>query len=157
MMNSKTTPNDRQIRNSEITPPRELLDQWASEYWATPVNIPDHHSGHYIATQAARWGWEQHASDIEDKLQKARDEEFEACCDRLTTTAMTKPWETVASRPALVTALVLELRAARRPKPPSQAEEALEALDRMDQLPTAEDQSVIRRALERLQELEDNS
>jgi hypothetical protein len=36
------------------------------------------------------------------------------------------------------------------PKPPSLKEQALEALDRMDQLPTAEDQRIIRRALEAL-------
>lgn len=40
--------------------------------------------------------------------------------------------------------------AARRPKPPSLKELALEALDRMDQLPTAENQHTIRRALEAL-------
>ena len=38
------------------------------------------------------------------------------------------------------------------PKPPSLKELALEALDRMDQLPTAEDQRIIRRALEALPE-----
>ena len=46
------------------------------------------------------------------------------------------------------------LRAARRPKPLSEADQALEALDRIDQLPTAEDQRIIRRALERLKEME---
>ena len=44
------------------------------------------------------------------------------------------------------------LRAARRPKPPSVKEQALDALDRMDQFPTAEDQRIIRRALEALPE-----
>ena len=43
-----------------------------------------------------------------------------------------------------------KLHAARRPKPPSLKQQALEALDRMDQLPTAEDQHIIRRALEQL-------
>ena len=47
-----------------------------------------------------------------------------------------------------------QLRAARRPKPLSEADQALEALDRIDQLPTAEDQRIIRRALERLKEME---
>jgi hypothetical protein len=42
------------------------------------------------------------------------------------------------------------IRAARRPKPPSLKEQALEALDRMDQFPTADDQHIIRRALEQL-------
>lgn len=44
----------------------------------------------------------------------------------------------------------MSLRAARRPKPPSLKEQALQALDRMDQLPTAEDQYIIRHALEQL-------
>ena len=35
-------------------------------------------------------------------------------------------------------------------KPPSLKEQALEALDRMDQFPTADDQHIIRRALEQL-------
>jgi hypothetical protein len=46
--------------------------------------------------------------------------------------------------------LALELRAARRPKPPSLKEQALEALNRMDQFPTADDQRIIRQALEQL-------
>ena len=37
-----------------------------------------------------------------------------------------------------------------KPKPPSLKEQALEALERMDQLPTTEDKSTIRRALEAL-------
>jgi hypothetical protein len=44
------------------------------------------------------------------------------------------------------------LRNRRRPKPPSLKEQALGALDRMNQLPTAEDQRIIRRALEALPE-----
>jgi hypothetical protein len=42
------------------------------------------------------------------------------------------------------------LKEAMRPKPPSLKEQALEALDRMDQFPTANDQHIIRRALEQL-------
>jgi hypothetical protein len=53
-----------------------------------------------------------------------------------------------------------DLRAARRPKPPSLAEQALEALDQADKgLNESEWQQrsdTIRRALERLQELENN-
>ncbi len=46
--------------------------------------------------------------------------------------------------------LASDLLSARRPKPPSLKEQALEALDRMDQFPTADDQHIIRRALEQL-------
>ena len=62
------------------------------------------------------------------------DQELEACCQEV------HDWYGNGSR----------LRAARRPKPPSLKEQALEALHRMDQLPTAEDQHIIRRALEQL-------
>jgi len=77
----------------------------------------------YIATQAARWG---------------ADQELEACCADL--------------RMVLGPNQADWLRSVRRPKPPSLKELALEALDRMDQLPTAEDRSIIRRALESLSE-----
>ena len=51
--------------------------------------------------------------------------------------------------------LAADLRAARRPKPPSLAEEALEAQQRLwDGKSTHNDWRLIRRALERLQELE---
>jgi len=59
------------------------------------------------------------------------DQELEACCGEL---------------PYFAT----ELRAARRPKPPSLKEQALEALERMDQFPTTEDKVTILRALEQL-------
>jgi hypothetical protein len=63
------------------------------------------------------------------------DQELEACIEWLI--QRNSYWEIPRS-----------LRIARRPKPPSLKEQALEALDRMDQLPTAEDQRIIRRALE---------
>ena len=78
-----------------------------------------------VATQAARWG---------------ADQELEACIKWVKKRDWT--WTTD------------QLRAARRPKPLSEADQALEALDRIDQLPTAEDQRIIRRALERLKEVE---
>ncbi len=77
-----------------------------------------------IATQAARWG---------------ADQELEACCEWLR-----------SSLPGYDKHYADCLHTARRPKPPSLREQALEALDRMDQLPTAEDQHIIRRALESL-------
>ena len=66
------------------------------------------------------------------------DQELEACCKWLYSLCLIRGAD--------------ELRAARRPKPPSLKKQALEALDRMDQLPTAEDQRTIRRALEALPE-----
>ena len=75
-----------------------------------------------LATKAAQWG---------------ADQELEACCEWLRSKDILEP-------------AIDALRAARRPKPPSLKEQALEALDRMDQLPTAEDQHIIRRALEQL-------
>jgi hypothetical protein len=74
-----------------------------------------------VATQAARWG---------------ADQELEACCSWADATG----WYGAGDM----------LCAARRSKLPSLKEQALEALDRMDQLPTAEDQHIIRRALEQL-------
>jgi hypothetical protein len=61
-LNSQPTPNDRQIRSSEITPPPELVQQWLED---APEDGEFGISKH-IATQAARWG---------------SDQELEACCE----------------------------------------------------------------------------
>jgi hypothetical protein len=119
MTNSKPTPNQSQIRSSDITPPPELVQQWARTFYETATAPGDWAIA--TATQAARWG---------------ADQELEACC------ALMDDWGLEES----------DLRAARRPKPPSLKEQALEALDRMDQLPTFQDMDIIRRALEALPE-----
>jgi len=49
-----------------ITPPPELLHQWATEYWGNPITVGEGEK--YIAIQAARWG---------------ADQELEACCEWL--------------------------------------------------------------------------
>lgn len=108
--------------NHPITPSEEVVDEWESEW--------HHYNGKdtyemFMAKQASRWG---------------ADQEFEACCE----------WLVVGQWFAPDGECVNDLRAARRPRPPSLKEQALEALDRMDQLPTAEDQHIIRRALETL-------
>jgi hypothetical protein len=79
-------------------------------------------SHHYIATQAAQWG---------------ADQELEACCEWVDW-----KWSGVKSR---------ELRASRRPKPPSLKEQALEAL-KLVQRQTTNPYIIepIRRALEAL-------
>jgi hypothetical protein len=70
-----------------------------------------------IATQAAQWG---------------SDQELEACCEWLDQN--TGRWD-----------LLVELRAARRPKPPSLKDQALKALDNISIA-----SNTIRRALEQL-------
>ena len=124
-----------------ITPTPELVQQWLTE---------GHHqdycsaANHAIA-QAARWGFRQcikvDAAWLEDKLQKARDQELEACMEWMRSHFHGVPqWAD-------------ELRDARRPKPPSLAEQALEACER-SAFGIPGDRDIIRRALERLQELE---
>ncbi len=76
-------------------------------------------------------------------FQLGADMELEACHEWLTTTAMTKPWDTIAQ-------LALELRAARRPKPPSLKVQALALLDDTSDRLDAVHENIIRRALESL-------
>ena len=124
-----------------ITPPPELVQQWRHQWWSVDPDCEGAISlQHYIATQAAQWGWDQRGATTEAELQQARDDELNACCEWLDFYSSATD--------------ARDLRAARRPKPLSEADQALEALDRIDQLPTAEDQRIIRRALERLKEME---
>ena len=108
-----------------ITPPPELVDEWAHSL--------------YGYDEAARWGYAQRSSNIEDELQKARNEELEACCEWLK-----KGW--------LPTNISNELRAFRRPNPPSLKEQALNALDaailRGDCFSASPAKDILRRALE---------
>ena len=108
-------------KTHEITPPPEMLQQWATEYWGNPgESIGEGEK--YIATQSARWG---------------ADQELEACCADIHTVhgQHRADW----------------LRSMRRPKPPSLKERALQAWAAVeagtdDQTAMA----VIRRALEQL-------
>ena len=117
-----------------ITPPPELVEQWR--------DLPEFTDGRRkmimvtlsreklldIATQAARWG---------------ADQELEACCHLLRQQGFD---------------VVDDLRATRRPKPPSLKELALEALASADgadhpvvaTVLTADQHALIRRALEQL-------
>jgi len=120
--------------NHPITPSHELVQQWQKEPGVTgsfsmlpPVvmlTIPSTKL-HHIATRAAQWG---------------ADQELEACC-ALLDKFNDGFW-------------CDELRAARRPKPPSLKEQALAALERYESEEWCEemtfDSSVIRRALEQL-------
>lgn len=76
---------------------------------------------HHIAAEAARWGYEQGGAANEVKLQKARDEELEACCEWL-------------RRKDISEQAIAILRADRRPKHKSQADKAIQALKALEQL-----------------------
>jgi len=124
--------------NHPITPPPELVEEWIAQVWheGTPVRVGA--SDIHIATQAARWG---------------ADQELEACCEWL----VKEGWFRYEHE------AVQELRAARRPKPPSLAEQGLAALDRLSSgslslcTNPVTDTHTIRAALERLQELEQSN
>ena len=106
-----------------ITPPPELVQQWLGEYFGCTVSGELNESQRYLATASARWG---------------ADQELEACCDHLK-----RSWS-----PSVT---IDNLRAARRPKPPSLKEQALKAQQRMwDGGVTREDWELVRRALEQL-------
>jgi hypothetical protein len=109
-----------------ITPTPELVQQWVAEIWheGTPVRVSL--SDEHIATCAAQWG---------------ADQELKAVCQLL------------FSDPS-VTYTLSDIRAARRPKPPTLKEQALAALERYEAEEWCEemtfDSSIIRRALEQL-------
>jgi hypothetical protein len=79
----------------------------------------------YLIDSAAQWG---------------ADQELEACCEWIAA----YPW---LDHPEL---LIKQLRAARRPKPPSLKEQALEAMHRNWNPHNNDDFDTIRRALEQL-------
>ncbi|NBT76717.1 MAG: hypothetical protein EBT15_12285 [Betaproteobacteria bacterium] len=98
-----------------------------------------------IATRAAQWGWDQR----EPEIQAAADAELEACVQTLKDLG----WHNTAA----------DLRAARRPKPPSLKKQALAILAGVavhelyggattDNRLSADDMITIRRALEALPE-----
>jgi hypothetical protein len=114
---------------STITPPPELVQQWASEWMRSEYsrNLIDGRDS-FIATRAAQWG---------------ADQELEACCDWLG-----EPEHSRRARGAS------ELRAARRSKPQTLNSIALQMLGTIERdahyLPEITD--TIRRALEALPE-----
>ena len=103
------------------------------QLWRRNWNHAHGEFGDYLATQSARWG---------------ADQELQACVEWL----LLNGWGQAINN----------LRAARRPNPPSLAEEALAALEEEDDsmplmsLKRGERFALIRRALERLQELENH-
>jgi len=91
-----------------ITPPLELVQQW---------NTEGRHQDYYtltesIAARAAQWG---------------SDQELEACCEWLKVQeTQSAKWFDIRHDAC---ALVSDLRAARRPKPPSLKEQLLQKLE----------------------------
>jgi hypothetical protein len=123
-LNSKSSPDNLQIRSYDITPPSELMQQWRSEWiYNAPGDLDE--LG-FLATRAAQWG---------------ADTELEACCEWLVSEGWFK-YEHEA---------VEDLRAARRPKPLSLKEQALDVLkDLSNGIETADSWHVIQSALGQL-------
>jgi hypothetical protein len=98
-LNSQPTPNDRQIRSSEITPPPALRQLWAQQAQRMNPRDPIAWQEH-IANQAAQWG---------------ADQELEACCEWL-------------KKNIECHITIGFLRDARRPEPPSLKERLSKAI-----------------------------
>ena len=113
-----------------ITPPPELVDKWYDE-WLNADDLT--HLDTRVAILAARWG---------------ADQELEACCE----------WIEDAPFGFALNTSAYQLRAARRPKPPSLKEQALAALEgapspsfpNLMRMLTPDQHDLIRRALEAL-------
>ena len=128
-----------------LTPPFELMNQWYKKACKDPYN-----GGKFkdFASSASQWGWDQRGAATEAELQQRADQELEACEEWISGQDWT--WTTA------------QLRAARRPKPPSLKDLAAEAATRFyaqghDGCTDEEikaDFDAICRALKRLEELE---
>ena len=104
-----------------ITPPDPLMQQWRHQWWSVDPDCLGTSLQHYIADQASQWGWDQRGAANEAELQQARDEELEACYEWL---------YFYGANGASSAGDARNLRAARRPKPPSLKEQALGAMGR---------------------------
>ena len=117
------------MTNHPITPPPELVQQWVAELWQEGTPKFELHLATHIATRSAQWG---------------ADQELEACCEWVEKTIPSWAPNTLNE----------QLRAARRPKPPSLKEQALAALDdaimRGDCITISDALPILRRALEAL-------
>jgi hypothetical protein len=113
-----------------LTLPPELVQQWRAAASNVPASLSTDPGGRrdyidFIATKAARWG---------------ADQELEACCEWLA--CLPSNWVSTAQE------LSLDIRAARRPKPPSLKEQALADLDTL--VGRGRSSDTIRCALEQL-------
>ena len=94
-----------------ITPPPELMQQWAAEYWNDPGE-PIGNGEKYIATQAAQWG---------------ADQELEACVKWIEDRGIDGVF--IYDEDAGNYILSEDFRAARRPKPSRLKEEVSQIID----------------------------
>ena len=117
----------------QITPPPELIKEWMSEFNGS-LTWPGELALH-TANRAAEWGYDQRGEVNEAKLQKARDEELEACCKWTTANFGELPGQ--------------NLHLFRRPKPQSLKEQALEEVGVFEGMGIC-NIDIIRRALEAL-------
>ena len=107
-----------------ITPPPKLVEQWYDD-------------SENCVTQSARWGADQETYIITQAARWGADQELEACCGLLQQQGFD---------------VTEDLRATRRPKPPSVKEQALKALTTINSNFNVyrPDIAIIRRALEQL-------
>ncbi len=113
-----------------ITTPPELVKQWIEDWYRSKVKHTDIYS--FLAIRAAQWG---------------ADQELAACCRQLTDPEW---YDGIKNLRGPFRAA--ELRAARRPKPPSLKEQALSLVEQHEDgwRPSPKDWDTIRRALEQL-------
>ena len=88
-----------------ITPPPELVEQWANDSVSMKANAIGKDWEIAFASRAAQWG---------------ADQELEACCEWFSADAVSE-----------VIDVVSDLRAARRPKPPSLRKQAISNFDHL--------------------------
>jgi hypothetical protein len=123
-LNSKSSPNNLQIRSFDLDVTIALVQQWTDEIYGGPGAMASS-DDLCLAKLAAQYG---------------ADQELEACCE----------WIYKLMDRGLEWSM--DLRAARRPKPPSLKEQALLAVDTAvaDYRIAADVADVVRRALEQI-------
>jgi hypothetical protein len=105
------------VADHPVKVPEELVQQWRNE--ACGSQWIDSRSVYaMVADKAAQWGWDQR----EHEVQEQADQELEAVEHWL----ITGPYG--ASIAGSAPTLIADLRATRRPKPPTLAEQGMEAL-----------------------------
>ena len=88
----------------KITPSPHLMLKWREEARDEVRDVANHFDMQSIQMiKAANWGWRQRDANVPHELQKARDEELEACCEWLRSKDILEP-------------AIEALRADRRPK-----------------------------------------
>ena len=121
-LNSKSSPNNLQIRSSDLDVTIALVQQWTDEIYGGPGAVVGS-DDICLAKLAAQYG---------------ADQELEACCEWFV-----RDWTDIETAD--------NLRAARRPNPPSLKEQALDALkDLSNGIETTDSWALIQSALEQL-------